>query len=161
MTSSAAAQVRDTTVRREYAPIALWGSATLGPASASNYSTTRIGGELALHGAYGNWVVVLRRGVASGIESGGAWDDALMLGRRITRANTTLVWAVGPAVVHGDSSGGSWSLLNGTGRGAIAFTARAAATAHVIGFGVSTFGAWGPGLSYIGVGLTLHAGWIQ
>ena len=161
MASPAAAQTRDSTARGEYPPLALWVSASAGPGYASNYATARLGGEIALHGAYGNWVAVVRRGAESGIESGGAWDDALMLGRRITRPNVTLLWAVGPAAVHGDSSGGSWSALNGRARGAIAFTAQGAVTAHVVGLGVSTFGAWGPGLSYAGVGLALHAGWIQ
>jgi hypothetical protein len=133
-------------------PIRLWASLTLGPGAASNQSGTRIGAQAALFGSYGQWTLAVRRGAASGIDTGGAYDNALLVGWRSLVPFSTLVVVAGPARIYDDSKG--------AGRAALGFSAEADANVRAVGLGVSTFGAWRPGRSYIGVGLTLDAGFI-
>lgn len=134
-------------------PIALWGSLSLGPGNASNRAGARLGAQAAVFGSYGPWAFGVRRGAASGFDSGGTYDDALLVGYRRLAPHATLIVLTGPARIYDESTG--------DGRVALGFAAEAGANLRFVGVGVSTFGAWRPGLSYIGVGLTLDAGFIR
>ena len=152
--SSAAAQGSSDTLRLdERSGTSVWASLTVGPGYASNRQSLRIGGQLGLFGSYGPWLGAYRRGGASGIESGGAYDDALLVGRRWTRRGTTAYAAVGPAKVYDESSG-----LGDLGVG---FSAEFGGNLTVVGLGITALGAASSKHRYVAVGLTLDAGWIR
>jgi hypothetical protein len=151
---AASAQTQsDTNPKKDVPPIGAWAGLTLGPGAASNRTGTRIGAQLGGYLSVGQWVAGYRRGGASGIESGGAYDDAFLVGARVTGMYSTAFIAVGPAKVYDESTG--------QGRIGIGFTAEAGGNLRVVGLGLSLFGAASPHLSYIGIGLTADAGWIR
>ena len=147
---SAAAQVPDTVSRPL---IGAWASLTLGPGKASNRDGTRIGAQLGGYGSYGHWLAGYRRGGASGIESGGVYDDAVLFGRRVTEMYTTGFVAVGPAKLYDESTG--------QGTLGLGFNAEAGVNVRAIGLGASLFGAVASHRSYIAIGLTADAGWLR
>ena len=99
------------------------------------------------------WLAGYRRGGASGIESGGVYDDAILIGMRVTNKYSTGFLAVGPANLYDESTGQATLGLG--------FTAEAGGNLRVVGLGLSLFGAAAPHRSYIGIGLTADAGWIR
>jgi hypothetical protein len=133
--------------------VALWGTLTLGPGLASNRQGVRIGAQLGAFGSYGPWIAGYRRAGASGIDTGGAYDDALLIGRRWLDVGSTVYTAVGPAKVYDES----------TGRGYLGIGASAefGANVGVLGLGISAFAASSLHTAYAGIGLTLDAGWIR
>jgi hypothetical protein len=133
--------------------MAIWASATLGAGGVSNRTGTRLGAQAALFGSYGSWAYGYRHGGASGFFFGGAYDDALLVGWRRPVPRSTFLALVGPVRIYDESTA--------VGRVGIGFAAEAGANARFVGLGISTFGAWRSGLSYIAVGLTLDAGLIR
>jgi hypothetical protein len=126
---------------------------TLGPSTASNRPITLIGAQLAGYLSVGNWMVGYRGSAASGIETTGAHDEAFLVGARVTNLYTTGFVAVGLS-----------SLTNETTKEqaiGLGFAAEAGGNLRVVGLGASVFGALAPHASYIGIGLTLDAGWIR
>ena len=134
-------------------PAALWAHLTLGPGHASNRDGVRIGAQAAVFGSYGKWIAGVRRSGASGIESGGAYDDALLIGRRKIDLGSTMFAAIGPARIFDESTGQS--------RFGIGATAEFGGNIRYLGLGITAFGAFSPSLSHIGIGATLDAGWIR
>jgi hypothetical protein len=148
---SAQAPVASTASERS--PIAIWASLTLGPGYALNRSGARLGSQAGLFGSYGRLAYGYRHGGASGFDSGGAYDDALLIGWRAAAPRSTVLALVGPARIYDESTG--------IGRLGIAVAAEAGANARFVGLGASALAAWRPGLSFIAVGLTLDAGFIR
>jgi hypothetical protein len=134
-------------------PIGAWAALTLGPGTATNRNVTLFAGQLGGYVSVGTWVAGYRRGGASGIDSDGAYDDAVLVGRRVTDMLTTGFAAVGVSRVY--------DAFTGRGTLGIGFSAEAGGNLRVVGLGASVFGAFTPRLSYVGIGLTLDAGWIR
>lgn len=134
-------------------PAAVWASATLGPGRALKQTGTLLGAQAALFGSYGRWAFGIRRGGASGIDSDGAYDNAVLIGWRSPAPHSTLTAMVGPAEVFDESSG--------IGQIGFAFATEAGANIRFVGVGLSMLGAWRPNVAYISVGLTLDAGFIR
>jgi hypothetical protein len=144
----------DSTQRVELPPVAAWATLSLGLGYASNRTRLRLlGAQAGAFGSYGPWVAGYRRGGATGIESGGAYDDALLFGHRFAGVNSTAYVAIGPTKVYDESSG--------LGNVGIGFSSEAGGNVRLIGIGVSAFGSFAPHRGYVGVGLTLDAGWIR
>lgn len=147
------AQSSDSTGRADLPPVAVWATLTLGPGHASNRSATLLGGQLGAFASHGSWIAGYRRGGASGIDSGGAYDDALLVGHRFPSDYATAFIAIGPAKIYDESTG--------TGVMGVGFAAEVGENVRVLGLGLSTFGAVSRHRSYVGFGLTLDAGWIR
>jgi hypothetical protein len=147
------AQAADTTTRTLAPPIGVWATVTLGPGTASNRDVTLIAGQMGGYVSIGSWYAGYRRGGASGIDTGGAYDDAVLVGRGVTNLLATGFAAVGLSQVF-DVNTGRRSF-------GVGFSAEAGGNLRVIGIGASVFGAFTQRLSYVGLGLTLDAGWIR
>jgi hypothetical protein len=150
----AMAQATPDTAAKPVPPIGVWVAATLGPGTASNRpNVTLIAGQLAAYASIGSWVAGYRRGGASGIDTGGAYDDALLVGMRVTEPFSTGFAVLGPSKI--------FDVSTGRGHLGVGFAAEAGANLRAAGLGASVFGAWSPRLSYVGLGLTLDVGWIR
>jgi hypothetical protein len=150
----ASAQTQSDTVAKPASPpVGAWAGLTLGPATATNRPITLIGAQLAGYLSLGNWMVGYRRAIASGIETTGAHDEAFLVGARVRSPFTTGFVAVGLSSVANETT-----KREGIGLG---FSAEAGGNLRVVGLGASVFGAVAPHVSFIGIGLTLDAGWIR
>ena len=138
----------------------VWGSVSLGGGS----------GRGSLAAALGLWYS--RNALVLGLEGssiGGIFQDeqrdatALLVGYKKGSAHNRLVAAAGLASVHDYDSCQDFCLpdVPDTRKIALAFSGQGFVNAPIIGIGLETFGAVGPGRSsFIAIGLSVQLGWL-